>query len=121
MILFIHDGTLTLFANNGFPFDASIQLYLLNETSGAIDSIFGYANTIVEAPINSALRVTSKKLTKITIPITEAKMNLLYSTKKVVLKIRFNTSSQPQYIKIYSEYAIDVKLVGDFNYTVQLH
>ena len=117
----VHDGTITLFANNGFPFDAQLQMYLLNDSNVATDSIFGYANTIVEAPINSALRVIGKKLTKITVPISESKMNLLYDTKKVVLKVKFNTSAQPQYIKIYSEYSIDVRLVGDFNYTVQLH
>lgn len=116
----INEGTITLFANNGFPFDAQLQMYLLNESNAVTDSVFGYANTIVEAPINSALRVIGKKLTKITIPISESKMNLLYDTKKVVLKIKFNTSAQPQYIKIYSEYSIDVKLVGDFNYTIQL-
>ncbi len=71
-------------------------------------------------PINASLRAVGKKLTKINVPINESKMNLLYDTKKVVLKVKFNTSAQPQYIKIYSEYSIDVKLVGDFNYTVQL-
>lgn len=117
----IHDGSITLFANNGFPFDAQLQIYLLNGSNVAVDSIFGYANTIVEAPINAALRATGKKLTKITVPISEDKMNLLYDTKKVVMKVKFNTSAQPSYIKIYSEYAIDVKLVGDFNYTIHLH
>lgn len=117
----IHDGTIALFANNGFPFDAKLQLYLLNENNTVRDSIFGYANTIVEAPINSSLRVIGKKMTKISVPISAEKMNLLYDTKKVVMKVKFNTSSQPQYIKIYSEYSIDIKLVGDFNYTIQLH
>lgn len=116
----IHDGTITLFANNGFPFDAKLQMYLLDGNNAVTDSIFGYANTIVEAPINSALRVIGKKLTKITLPISESKMDLLYATKKVVLRVKFNTSAQPQYIKIYSEYSIDVRLVGDFNYTIQL-
>jgi hypothetical protein len=117
----INDGSITLFANNGFPFDAKLQLYLLNENNTVRDSIFGYANTIVEAPINSSLRVIGKKLTKITVPISADKMNILYDTKKVVMKVKFNTSAQPQYIKIYSEYSIDIKLVGDFNYTIQLH
>ncbi|MCX6295687.1 MAG: hypothetical protein NTX97_06400 [Bacteroidetes bacterium] len=116
----IHDGTITLFANNGFPFNAKLQLYLLDDNNVAVDSIFGYANTIVEAPVNSSLRVISKKMTKITIPVSESKMDQLYHTKKAVLKVKFNTIDQPQYIKIYSEYSIDVKLVGDFNYTIQL-
>lgn len=117
----IHEGTITLFANNGFPFDAQVQLYLLNESNAVTDSIFGYANTIVEAPINAALRVVGKKLTKISIPISESKMDLLYDTKKVVMKVKFNTSAQPQYIKIYSEYSIDIKVIGDFNYTIQIN
>ncbi len=116
----IHSGTITLFANNGFPFDATLQVYTLNENNVITDSLFGYANTIDEAPINSSLRATGKKLTKIAIPISEQKMNLLYTAKKVILKAKFNTSAQPQYIKIYSDYKLDVKLVGDFNYTVQL-
>jgi hypothetical protein len=116
----VHSGTITLFANNGFPFDASLQVYTLNENNAVTDSLFGYANTIDEAPINSSLRVIGKKLTKIVIPIDENRMNLLYATKRIVLKAKFNTSAQPQYIKIYSDYGLDVKLVGDFNYTVQL-
>jgi hypothetical protein len=116
----VHSGTITLFANNGFPFDASLQVYTLNDNNLVTDSLFTYANTIDEAPINSSLRVTGKKLTKIVIPVNESRMNLLYATKKIVLKAKFNTSAQPQYIKIYSEYGLDVKLVGDFNYTVQL-
>lgn len=116
----VTSGILTLIADNGFPFDASLQLYLLNETNTAVDSIFADANIIDEAPVNSDLRVISKKRTKIAIPLAENKMKLLYNTKKLKLKVKFNTSNQPQFIKIYSEYAIDIKLVGDFNLNVQL-
>lgn len=116
----IHSGTITLFANNGFPFNAALQLYLLNDNNVVTDSLVGYTNTIDEASVNSSYRVISKKLTKIVIPVSEDKMNLLYNTKKVMLKIKFNTINQPQYIKIFSDYTIDVRLVGDFNYTIQL-
>ena len=116
----IHSGTITLFANNGFPFTASMQIYLLNDHNTAVDSIFGYTNTIDEAPINSSLRATSQKLTKIVIPMSESKMNALYATKKLAVKVKFNTSSQPSYIKIYSDYKLDVNLVGDINYTVHV-
>ncbi len=116
----IKSGSLTLIANNGFPFDASMQMYLLNDQNVVIDSIFGYVNTIDEAPVNAALRATSKKLTKLVVPLSEQKVNLLYSIKKAVIKVKFNTSSQPNYIKIYSDYKIDIKVVGDFNYTVQI-
>ena len=117
----VNSGTLTLITDNGFPFDAALQIYLLNDSNTAVDSLFTYANIIDEAPINSNLRVTGKKQTRIALPLSESKMNLLYNTKKLKLKVTFNTSAQPQYIKIYSEYAIDIKLVGDFNYTIQLN
>ena len=116
----VHSGTITLFANNGFPFQAAMQIYLLNSHNVAVDSILGYTNTIDEAPLNSSLRATLQKLTKIVVPMSESKMNLLYATKKVSLKVKFNTASQPNYIKIYSDYKLDVNLVGDFNYTVHL-
>jgi len=116
----VHSGTITLFANNGFPFDASMQMYLLNDQNVVTDSIFGYINTIDEAPINASLRATGKKLTKLVIPMSQSKMSLLYAAKRMVLKVKFNTSAQPNYIKIYSDYSIDVNIVGDFNYTVHL-
>jgi len=116
----IKSGILTLFASNGFPFDASVQLYTLNENNVITDSIFGYANTIDEAPINSSYRAIGKKLTKISIPVNESKINLLYNTKKIILKVKFNTSAQPNFIKIYSNYSIDIRIVGDFNYTIKL-
>ena len=116
----INSGTISLFADNGFPFDAGIQIYLLNSSNGIADSLLGSSNTIVEAPVNSSLRVIGKKLTKIMIPLSKAKMTQLYNTKKLMLKVKFNTSSQPSYIKIYSDYTINIRLVGDVNYTIHL-
>lgn len=116
----VNSGTITVFADNGFPFDATLQIYLLNDANVIVDSILTNANIIDEAPLNSNLRVIDKRLTQIAVHFSEIKMNLLQNTKKVILKVKFNTSAQPQYVKIYSEYTMDVKLVGDFNYTIQL-
>jgi hypothetical protein len=117
----IKSGTITLIAHNGFPFDAQLQFYLLDGNMNITDSIFGYTNTIDEAPLNSSLRAIGKKETRISIPFDKDKMTRFYNTEKILLKIKFNTSAQPAYVKIYSDYTIDVRLVGDINYTVQLH
>ncbi len=45
-------------------------------------------------------------------------MDKLRSTKKIVVTIKYDTKHNPNYMKIYSHYAIDIKLVGDFNYKV---
>ncbi len=116
----VNNGTLTLFANNGFPMDASIQLYLLNKNNAIKDSIFPSINTIYQASVDANLKVTQKKITKLALPIDSNKMNSLFDTKKILLKVKLNTASKPQYVKIYSYYSIDIKLVGDFNYTVYM-
>jgi hypothetical protein len=116
----LNNGTLTLYANNGFPFDASLELYTLNDNGTITGTITGGSNTIIQAPVDSQLKVTGKRLTKLIFPVNEEKMNLLYNTKKVMFKVKFNTSSQPQYIKIYDDYTIDIKLTGNFNYTLQI-
>jgi hypothetical protein len=117
----LKSGTFTLFAENGFPFDAALQMYMLDDMNAIADSLFQNINTIDEAPVNSSLRVINKRLTKLAVPLSEAKMSRLMNTKKLIIKVKFNTSEQPQYIKIYSDYSIDVKLVGDINYTVHLN
>ncbi len=116
----LNSGNITLIANNGFPFDAELQIYLLDDANVTVDSLFTITNIIEEAPINGNFRATTKKSTTLIIPLSEAKMNLLYSTKRVLFKIKFNTSTQPQYMKIYSDYGIDLKIIGDVNYTIQL-
>jgi hypothetical protein len=116
----VNNGKLTLVVNNGFPFHADIQMYLLNDNNVVVDSLLHSVNTIDAAPINSNFRAYEQKNTNIIIPISDSKMDLLYNTKNVIFKIKFNTSEQPQYMKIYNNYKIDLKLIGDFNYTIQL-
>ena len=94
----IKSGTITLIADNGFPFNATLQIYLLNAHNVAIDSLFSNVNTIDAAPINSSLRATGKKTTKIIIPLSESKMNLLYNTKKAISKIKFNHNRHRQFV-----------------------
>jgi hypothetical protein len=116
----IHSGVITLLANNGFPFDASVQICMLNDNLQIVDSLYTSSNTIIQAPVNSSLRVVGKKPTKLSAEISVDKMKLLYNTKKIKLKVKFNTLSQSQYIKIYSDYSIDIKLIGNINYTIHL-
>ena len=115
----IKDGVLTVYANNGFPFDAGIKIYTINSMNVITDTLAG-TSTIMQAPVNNQLKVTEKRLTKITIPLTPSQINTLYDTRKAIFKIKFNTAAQPNFIKIYSDYTMDIKVVGDFNYTLQI-
>jgi hypothetical protein len=109
-----------MIANNGFPFDAALQIYMLNDNNAITDSLITGPNTILKAPLNASYKAIGKTTTTLIIPVSETKMNALYNTKKIVFKTIYNTSNQPQYMKIHSDYGIDLKLIGDINYTVQL-
>ena len=113
----IIDGTLFLYTNNGYPFDASIQLALYDENFNFLQNL-AVNNNIQAAPVNTALRVVDKKESVLSISLTSASIANLYTTKHIVLNVGFTTIAQPQFVKIYEEYEIDIKMVGDFSYNV---
>lgn len=114
----IKDGTFNLNADNGFPFNAEIQLFLLNASNSIVDSLLA-SNYISSGILGSDNKVVSKTRSNIIIPIPENKMNSVYETKRMLIRVKFNTANAGQYIKIYSNYKIDLKLKGDFNYLIQ--
>ncbi len=114
----VNHGTLSLFAENGFPFTAEVQLYPMNENFLILDSLV-ISPAIIAAPaLDGNFVCTGQKLTRLDIPVDAKKMETLRSAKNMYIKIKFNTAGKPNHVKIYSFYKIDVKLVGDFNYTV---
>ncbi|MFH1319504.1 MAG: hypothetical protein ABII90_02470 [Bacteroidota bacterium] len=117
----IIDGFFYLYADNGFPIEAIVQLYLLDDTDNITDSLISPgANTIEAASIDGNQKVTDKKLSKIIIPVSESKLDRITDTKKALIIAQFTTKPDNQYIKIYSDYVIDLKLVGDFNYRIEV-
>lgn len=116
----VKEGTLTLFADNGFPFDCSIQVTMLDASGNNLGNLMPVTNTIDEAPVNQSLIVTQPKLTRINIPVSTATMDKLELTRNLIVTAKFNTSAYPNYIKIYNYYKIKVQVVGDFIYNVSL-
>ncbi|MEW6470079.1 MAG: hypothetical protein AB1458_14225 [Bacteroidota bacterium] len=114
----VNSATLHLYANNGFPFETSVQLYLLDGNNAIVDSIMPAVNTIDEAPVDANNIVIQPKMTRLVIPLDANKLAVMKSTRKMMIKIKLNTANYPQYVKIYSSYKIDVQLVGDFNYHI---
>jgi len=90
----------------------------MDTLNNIVDSLISAPNVILAPQLDANFICAGKRLTKLTIPIGEDKMQLLRDTKKMYIKMRFNTVGQSSYVKIYSFYEMDMKLVGDFNYTV---
>jgi hypothetical protein len=114
----INSGNLYLYANNGLPFDATIQIYLLDNNLAKTDSlIIPPNNTIVSAKLGSNQKVSQIVNTKLTIPVSKSKIDELIHTKKALVVARFNTANQPNPVNIYNYYKLDFKLIADVNYT----
>ncbi len=113
----ITGGQLTLLSDNGFPFDAFVQIYLLDNSFNKTDSLIS-SGKIDAASLNSNNKATVKKRSKLNIPISQNKIEKLKQAKKVLIVANFSTIPANTSLKIYSDYAIDFKLVGDFKYSI---
>lgn len=113
----ILEGKLFIYANNGYPFNADLSLQLLDENNN-ITKTLAVENNIASAPVDANLKVIAKKSSVLTIPLSNSDVDAMYLAKKMVFKIAFSTTAQPQFIKIYDGYAIDIKVVGDFVYQI---
>ncbi len=114
----VNHGNLYLYAENGFPFTAEAQLYLMDEKFSVIDSLVNIPNVILSPPLDANYICIGAQTTKLTIAIDEKKMSELRTAKKMMVKIKYNTAGNPNYVKIYSNYQINIKIIGDFNFTI---
>jgi len=113
----LKSGVFKLIVGNGFPFETSVHIYILNPSNDIIDSL--NISGVIAPGIMEGNKVVAKSRSIINIPITGVNMDRIYYAKKLKVVSRFNTANAPQYMKIYNNYTIDFKLTGDFNY--QLH
>ncbi len=111
------EGKLKIYADNMFPFDASIQIYLLNENLEIRDSLFSNYPIIHAATDFIGTKIQGPKKSIIQAPINADKIRLLYKTKKAYVKLIFHTANS-DFIKVYPDYFIDLQLIADINLLV---
>ncbi len=116
----VGDAALTVYAQNGFPFEAQIQLYLLDAAGNITDMIVASPGIIAQAPLlNNGSYFTSSGTTPsvLNIPLTAAQSQRLLGSSKVLTRIVFDTNSAPDYVRIRNTDRFDVRITADFNYT----
>jgi len=117
----VKSGTLTIYATNGFPFSAGLQLYLLNKSNVVYDSLFIPATQTIASGLVNAVTgiVTTPQSSVLKISLDAAHTQELFNTKNMILHARFNMGNLPTtYRKIYDYYQLNLKLVGNFDYEV---
>ena len=111
----IAEGTLKLMIDNKFPFSTAIQAYFIDANNMIIDSLFTNGpNTASAGKDNGAGIITEPNRTILPAYVNKDKMARIRNSKKVIFKIVLNTVNGT---KIYSDYGIDLKIIGDFKYT----
>jgi hypothetical protein len=108
--------TLTLFAENGFPFDLNMQLYMIDSSHSIIDSML-VPDLIKSAPYNANYRATGITETQIKVPVDAERKQKILSAAYIGIRTTFNTPDYPQLIQMYSDYKLKLKIVADGIYS----
>ena len=115
----IQSGAFSVFVINGFPLSASLKMYFVDVYGNITDSLKSLPGAIIPAPVDAANKVNDKRSSVIKFDVDERKMNNLYNSQKVIFKIEFTTEPSSTFLKIYSDYSIDFKMVGDMDYAIK--
>lgn len=115
----IKSATIFTFFKNGFPVDASIELYLMNTAGQITDTLMNGKNTIKAGKIGSDYKVQQALETKVVIELDEQQVQRLLNANKVYVVATLNTPSDPLHVKIYDYYSIDFQMTADFIYSVK--
>lgn len=117
----VNYGSFIVSARNGYPFDAVLQAYLVDEQSNVIDSLFVAGNDIIAKGItNSQHVVIAQSYQRLIIPFDKNKLANIKKSKNMKLKAKLVMPlPQPPEITIMDNYEIDIDIIIDVNYKVK--
>ncbi len=116
----IISGNLILHSSNLYPIDVNVRIYLLDINKNVYDSIHTVPIIIQAGVMNTSIqKVIVPRIDKNIIPVSHAKLDNFLKAKYIVFKAVFNTKPDVTHIKIYDSYTLKLKIVGDFNYTIE--
>lgn len=114
----IGPSTIYLIAKNGFPFDLDMMLFLIDKNNAITDTLL-VPGLISSASVGTNAIVTNPITTKISIPIDAARKSRLLTTERIGIRAKFNSPNYPQLTQLYSNYRLDIKLIGDGTYYIR--
>lgn len=115
---YVTHGKLNFFVENGFPFDAVIELWMLDNNLQPVSMVVSQGN-ILSGYTNAQNIVIAPRSSTVVVDLDDAEMEQLYNSSKVMMLVKFNTSSQTQHVTVYNNYSFDIKLTADFNFKIE--
>lgn len=118
----INGGRLLLNTKNGYPLNAEIQGYFVNEAGDVIDSLFSEPQDVAAADTDEqTLRVTEVRRQQFEVLLTEQRIDNLYLSKEIAFKLRLNTPNPDNPVPFYDDYSMQLNFVGDLMYKLDLY
>ncbi len=117
----VKNGVLSVHANNGFPFDAGLQIYMLSETNSIIDSLVAPPGTVYSAPLSNSggyFFANGSTNSIVKIPMNETKTSSLLASTRLLIRPRFHTGTAPSFVKIFSTNRLALNISADFEYRI---
>jgi hypothetical protein len=113
----IHHGTLFLIADNRFPFDATLTVFLKDASGAIIDSL-----TPVGV-VASGVLVPSDKIkstrTILSVPCDPVRIANLKRTTSIALEVVLDTKPAGAYVQLMSDYDLQVVISANINTTLK--
>jgi hypothetical protein len=111
-------GEFSIVAYNGFPWEFKLQMSVLDESNNVTDTLL-VPGTIAAAPLNAQMRATTKEKSVLKFTVDGERKSRILKSKKMIVTSRFTTLSYPQTLQVYSDYSLDLKLIGDVIYHIR--
>ncbi|MBK8497543.1 MAG: hypothetical protein IPL52_01690 [Flavobacteriales bacterium] len=113
----LRSGTLKLFATNGFPMWARIELDLI-DAAGNVVATIPVEGQIAPGIMGGNGLVTQSVESVLTAPMSEQLVDVLYTGARLRSRIALTTSDQTQHLRILDRYRMDLQITLAANYMV---
>lgn len=115
----IKSATLYAFFGNGFPLDASVELYLLNSSGQITDTLMNGKPVILAAELGPDHKVQVSKESRVAITLDESQVKRFLNANTLIVQATFQTKPDLVPVKIYDYYSLDFQMTADFIYSVE--
>ena len=108
----IVDGSFTILVNNGFPFDAEIKMEMMT-LSGILIETLESEDFVRASEVDIHGKTISPTTSVLNFPFEDLSVALA-NTRKIGLEITLNTQPNDQFVKLFSDYSIDMTVIANF-------
>ncbi|GAB4137867.1 MAG: hypothetical protein Fur0041_12720 [Bacteroidia bacterium] len=113
---------LHVYTENGFPFEAGLQLYLLDAGGNITDSIVAAPGVIASAPLVTAgtyYRANGFTSSEVKLNLNFTQTQALLNATRIVSKVIFDTHSTPDYVKVFNTDKLNLRIAAELEYHIE--